>query len=68
VTAALYQLAPNGKRRQLWQSDDGSHPEEVSAHGEWVEARVPGNRAGIVRPARLILALGSQAWEGRFVP
>jgi hypothetical protein len=44
------------------------HHVEVSAHGACVEARVPGDRAGIARPARLILAAGRQAWNGRFVP
>jgi hypothetical protein len=68
VTAALYALAPDGKRRKLWQRDDASHPQEVSAHGEWVELRLPGDRVGIAGPARLILAVGSQTWEGRFVP
>jgi hypothetical protein len=68
VTAALYSLAPDGRRRQLWQRDDASHPQEVSAHGEWVEVRLPGDRVGITGPARLILASGSQTWEGRFVP
>jgi hypothetical protein len=68
VTAALYGLAPDGRRRQLWQRDDAAHPQEVSAHGEWVEVRVPTDRLGIVGPARLILAVGSQTWEGRFAP
>jgi hypothetical protein len=68
VTTALYALAPDGKRRQLWQRDDASHPQEVSAHGEWVEVRLPRDRVGIAGPARLILAVGSKTWEGRFAP
>jgi hypothetical protein len=68
VTAALYALAPNGKRRQLWQRDDDANPSEVSAHGEWVELRLPAERAGVAGPARLVLAAASQTWEGRFAP
>lgn len=66
VTAVLYALAPDGRRRLLWQRDDDAHARDVSAHGEWVELRVPADRLGIAGPARLVLAAGSQTWEGRF--
>jgi hypothetical protein len=65
VTAALYSLAPDGRRRQLWQRDDAANPDDVSAHGEFVELRLPLERAGLGGPARLILAVESRTWEGR---
>jgi hypothetical protein len=68
VTAALYAISREGRRRPLWQRDDAANPDEVSAHGECVELRVPAERVGTGGPLRLILAVGSQAWEGRFVP
>jgi hypothetical protein len=68
VTAALYSLAPDGRRRRLWQRDDSAHAQEISAHGEWVDLRLPWDALALTGPARLILASGSQAWEGRLQP
>jgi hypothetical protein len=65
VTATLYDLAPGGRRRRTWQRDDSAHPGDVSAHGEWVELRVPWERVGAEPSARLVLATGDRTWLGR---
>jgi len=68
VTAALYSLAPDGRRRRLWQRDDAANPQDVSAHGEWVEVRLPWDHVGAEGPCRLVLAVASQTWDGRLPP
>lgn len=65
VTATLYDLAPSGRRRRIWQRDDGAQPGDVSAHGDWVELRLPWERIGAESGARMVLAAGDQAWQGR---
>lgn len=64
VTAALFSLAPDGRRRTLWRGDNSATPASVSAHHDWVEVRLPALAA--VKPrARLILAAGDRASDGR---
>jgi len=65
VTAALYELEAGGRRRRLWHADDAAQPGEVSAHGEWVELRVPWELVRAGPTPRLVLAEGERAWEGR---
>lgn len=65
VTVALYELDQGGRRRRAWQSDDDAQPGDVSAHGEWVELRVPWELIGAGPGARLVLAEGERSWEGR---
>src|SRR5262245_6024547 len=67
VTASLVQLRPDGRQRVVWRGDD-SDGTRVSAHGEWVEVRIPADRVGLGPAARLILAGGSRTWEGRLSP
>jgi hypothetical protein len=65
VTAALHALGADGRRRVLWRADDASSPNAVSAHGEWVEVRLPvppGPKAGRMR---VVLVDGEAAWAGR---
>lgn len=66
VTAMLAELRRDGRRRIVWRTDDDASPTEVSAHGEWVEVRLPADRVGLESGARLILASPDGLWEGRF--
>jgi hypothetical protein len=67
VTASLVSLRRDGAERGLWRGDDDT-ADQVSAHGEWVEVRVPAERVGIGARGRLVLAVDNQSWEGRFPP
>lgn len=68
VTATLAALAPDGRRRTLWRADDASAPRQVSVYGEWIEVRLPQEAAAAGPGARLILAVGDEAWDGRLAP
>jgi hypothetical protein len=68
VSVTLFGLRPEGRRRQLWRADDASDPSRVSWRGEWVEVRIPEARVGLEAGARLVVAEGEAAWEGRFEP
>jgi hypothetical protein len=65
VAATFYSLTREGRRRTLWRGDDEAEPKRVSAHGEWVEVRLPPEtfRPGPV--ARLILATEATVRAGR---
>jgi hypothetical protein len=65
VTAALHGVAADGRRRELWRADDAAAPRNVSAHGDWVEVRVPAPPGPVAAAVRLILAEGASAWDGR---
>jgi hypothetical protein len=67
VTASLAQLRSDGRQRIVWRGDD-SDATQASAHGEWVEVRMPADRVGLGLRARLILAAAERTWEGRFSP
>ncbi|HEY6552190.1 MAG TPA: hypothetical protein VI669_02490 [Vicinamibacteria bacterium] len=67
VTATLYSLEGD-RRRAVWRADDSALPPSVSAYGECLDVRLP---AGAVSPkagARVILASGPRAWDGRYKP
>jgi hypothetical protein len=65
VTARLFSLARDGRRRALWQQDDSGDGRSLSWHGEAIELRVPETLLGLRPGARLILSEGEQAWDGR---
>lgn len=65
VTATLVALSPEGRRRQVWRTDDAARPRQVSCHGEWVEVRLPGSSAPLRPGARVVLTQGERAWDGR---
>lgn len=66
VTAALDGLDAEGRRQRLSTFDQLSAPGALSVYGEWVDLRVP---TGAPSPrARLVLAVGDRAWDGRLVP
>ncbi len=65
VSAVLYGLAPDGRRRALWRGDDESAPASVSAHGTDVEVRVPAASLVVAPTARLVLAQDDRVWVGR---
>jgi hypothetical protein len=66
VTAVLHGLTPEARRRELWRADDATAPRAVSAHGDWVELRLPAPPAPRGRSVRLVLVDGDAAWVGRF--
>jgi hypothetical protein len=68
VSATLYSLTIEGRRRTLWRADDDSEPNRVSAHDECVELRVPTDALRISPRARLILATADGPHDGRLVP
>jgi hypothetical protein len=68
VSATLYSLTIEGRRRTLWRGDDDSEPTRVSGHGEWVELRVPVEGLHLSPRARLILATAGGARDGRLGP
>lgn len=68
VTASLAALSPDGRRRGVWQTDDAAQPRQMALYGEWVEVRLPGAVVALRPGARLILAQGPQAWDGRLPP
>ncbi len=55
VAATVYSLTREGRRRTLWRGDDESEPRRVSAHGEWVEVRLPSEALAPGSRVRLIL-------------
>jgi hypothetical protein len=66
LTVALVTVQ-GGRRRTVWRADDSS-PEAVSIYGECLDVRLP---AGAVTPktgARVILASGGRAFDGRYKP
>jgi hypothetical protein len=65
VAATFYSLTRDGRRRTLWRADDEAEPRRVSAHGEWIEVRLPPEafRPGVA--ARLILATEAAVHAGR---
>ena len=68
VTAALFSLAADGHRRTLWRGDSDATPGQVSAHGEWVEVRLPPASLEVPRPPlRLVLAGEARSYEGRLL-
>jgi hypothetical protein len=68
VSATLVSLSREGRRRRLWTADDDAAPSSLSAHGEWVELRVPREHAPVSPRARLILAQDDHNWDGRLRP
>ncbi len=68
VTAALFAIAADGRRKSLWRADDAANPQQVSVHGEWVELRLPLDRVPARDGSRLILSLGDKAYDGRLKP
>jgi len=68
VTVFLASLAPDGRRHSLWRGDDAANPDRVSVRGEWVELRLAEAQLGVRSGARLILAVGERAWDGRIGP
>jgi hypothetical protein len=65
VTASLAALAADGRRRDVWQTDDAAQPRRMALYGEWVEVRLPGAVVALRPGARLVLAQGQQTWDGR---
>ena len=68
VSVTLYSLTTEGRRRTLWRGDDDSEPARVSAHGEWVEVRLPVDALRLSPRARLILAGAGGPYDGRLGP
>jgi hypothetical protein len=68
ITTTLASLAADGRRRTLWRADDAAAAASVSAHGEWLEVRLPIEHARLVPRARLILSAGDRSWDGRIAP
>lgn len=67
VAATVYSLTREGRRRTLWRGDDESSPRRVSAHGEWVEVRLPPEVLTPHPRARLILVTPDGPKDGRLV-
>jgi hypothetical protein len=65
ITATLHALAVDGRRRTLWRSDDEAAPSEISAHGHWLEVRLPAEFLGLGPAVRLVLAAGDVLVAGR---
>ena len=65
LTATLSSLSREGRRKVLWRGDADGNPTAVSAHGEWVEVRLPPEAVTPRAPLRLVLAEGDRAFEGR---
>jgi hypothetical protein len=65
LTATLSSLDREGRRKTLWRADGDGSPSEVSAHGEWVEVRLPPAILAPTPPIRMILAAGDRTFEGR---
>jgi hypothetical protein len=68
VSVSLYALGADGRRRAVWRADAAGAPRSVSAHGEWVELRIPEAVLALGPHPRLILAAGDQVWDGRLAP
>jgi hypothetical protein len=67
VAATLYSLTREGRRRTLWRGDDEAEPTRVSAHGEWIEVRLPPEAFRPGPATRLILATAAEVRAGRLV-
>jgi hypothetical protein len=67
VAATVYSLTREGRRRTLWRGDDESAPRRVSAHGEWVEVRLPPESLTPRSRARLVLVTPDGPKDGRLV-
>ena len=65
VVATFYSLTRDGRRRTLWRGDDEAEPTRVSAHGEWVEVRLPQEAFRPGPKARVILATEDSVRAGR---
>jgi hypothetical protein len=65
VTAQLFSLARDGRRRSLWRQDDSGDGRSLSWHGDAIELRVPETLLRLAPRARFILSEGGQAWDGR---
>jgi hypothetical protein len=65
LTATLSSLDREGRRKTVWRADGEGSPGEVSAHGEWVEVRLPPAILAPTPPIRMILAAGDRTFEGR---
>lgn len=68
LIATVSSLEPEGRRKTLWRADAEGSPSEVSAHGEWVEVRLPPAIVGPKPPIRMVVASGDRAFEGRLLP
>jgi hypothetical protein len=68
VTASLFNLDADGRQHVAWRADDDNAPRAVSAHGDWVEVRLPASAVKLSARARLILASGPQIRDGRVAP
>jgi hypothetical protein len=68
LTATLSSLTADGRRKVLWRGDAEGSPTSVSAHGEWVEVRLPPDAVEPRAPMRLVLAEANRTFEGRLVP
>jgi hypothetical protein len=64
VTVAVVGLTPPGRRRTLWRADDDANPQQVSAHGDAVEVRVPGSVLKLQPRARIVLTAAEKVWDG----
>jgi hypothetical protein len=65
VTAALFSLSREGRRRMLWHEDDVSAPSRVSWHGDALEVRIPAKHFDLAPHARFILSRGDRTSDGR---
>ena len=65
VAATLYSLTREGRQRTLWRGDDEADPKRVSAHGEWVEVRLPVGAVPDGPALRLILSTDAGFGAGR---
>jgi hypothetical protein len=65
VAATVYSLTREGRRRTLWRADDESEPKRISAHGEWVEVRLPPEALAPSPRLRLILLTPAGPKDGR---
>lgn len=68
VTASLFAIAADGRRKSLWRADDAANPQQVSIRGEWVELRLPLDKVPARDGSRLILSMGDKAYDGRLKP
>jgi hypothetical protein len=68
VTATLVGLTAEGRRRTLWRADDEASPQQVSAHGDVVEVRVPATAIRLLPRARFVLSSVEKVWDGWLTP
>ena len=67
LTATLSSLDREGRRKTLWRGDAEGSPNDVSAHGEWVEVRLPPTIVEPNPPIRMVIAAGDRSFEGRLL-